>query len=118
VYVVLYSFWKYRSSLATLVGSIAGAVPPVVGYCSVSNRFDTGAVLFFLILVLWQMPHFFSIAMYRLQDYSAAAIPVLPIKKGNHRTKVHMVFYILGFIMVAILLTVFGYTGYSYLIVA
>jgi len=118
VYVVLYSVWKYRSTYATLVGSISGAVPPVVGYCAVSNRFDGGAVLLFLILVLWQMPHFFSIAMYRFSDYTAASIPVLPVKKGTQITKIHMLLYIVAFMIATLLLTFCGYTGYVYLIAA
>ena len=118
VYVVLYSLWKGRTIYGTAIGSIAGAIPPVVGYCAVSNHFDAGALILFSMLVLWQMPHFFAIALYRLDDYMAAGIPVLPIKKGIWRTKVHMVLYILGFIVAASMLTLFNYTGYLYLIVA
>jgi protoheme IX farnesyltransferase len=115
IYVALYSFWKHRTSYATLVGSISGAMPPVVGYCAVSNQFDLGAAILFLILVLWQMPHFYSIAMYRLDDYRAAAIPVLPIKRGNQRTKIRMVLYIIGFIFASLMLIAFNYTGSLYL---
>lgn len=118
VYVVLYSFWKTKKTYATLVGSISGALPPVIGYCAVSNRLDGGALLLFLILVLWQMPHFFSIAMFRLDDYSAAEIPVLPVEKGSRVTKVHMVLYIVAFTIAAGLMTAFGYTGMAYLLVA
>ena len=117
-YVVLYTVSKYRTSLGTLIGSLSGAVPPVVGYCAVSNRFDMGAFLLFAILVLWQMPHFFAIALYRLDDYIAASIPVLPAVKGAHRTKIHMLLYIVAFIGACAMLTVYGYTGMSYLIVA
>jgi heme o synthase len=118
VYVVLYSFWKCHTIYGTAIGSIAGAVPPVVGYCAVSNHFDAGALILFAILVLWQMPHFFSIAVSHFDDYAAAEIPVLPVKKGLLRTKIHMVLYILGFILAAVMLTFFNYTGYLYLIVA
>ncbi len=118
MYVVMYSICKYRSSYGTLVGSIAGAIPPLMGYCAVSNRIDLGAVLLFAILVLWQMPHFYAIAMYRQDDYLAAAIPVLPIKKGSFTTKVHMIAYITLFIATLFALTVFGYTGYWYLLFA
>jgi protoheme IX farnesyltransferase len=118
VYVILYSMWKCRTVYGTAIGSIAGAVPPVVGYCAVSNTFDLGAVILFTMLVLWQMPHFFSIAMFHLEDYTAANIPVLPIKKGMLRTKIHMVIYIVAFIGVSALLTLFNYTGYIYLVVA
>lgn len=98
VYVVLYSTLKYRSVHATLIGSVAGAVPPVVGYCAVSNHFDLGAFLLFAVLVCWQMPHFYAIAIYRLKDYTAALIPVLPVKKGLPTTKIQMLLYTLAFI--------------------
>lgn len=117
VYVVLYSLWKGRTIYGTAIGSIAGAIPPVVGYCAVRNQLDIGALVLFAMLVLWQMPHFFSIAMFHFDDYLKADIPVLPIKKGIMRTKVHMTLYILGFILAALSLTFFDYTGYAYLIV-
>jgi protoheme IX farnesyltransferase len=104
IYVILYSFWKSHTIYGTAIGSIAGALPPVVGYCAASNHFDLGACILFLIMVLWQMPHFFAIAIYHFDDYAAANMPLLPMKKGVWRTKVHMVVYILT-----------GYTGYVYL---
>jgi protoheme IX farnesyltransferase len=115
VYVVLYTPLKRRSIHGTLIGAIAGAVPPVVGYCAVTNNFDHGALLLFLILAAWQMPHFYSIAIYRLNDYQAAHIPVLPAKKGVFVTKINIMIYIMIFIITTILLTVFHYTGYIYL---
>ena len=116
VYVFLYSFWKTRTVYATAIGSIAGAIPPVAGYCAVSNQFDIGAFILFLVLILWQMPHFFSIAVYRFKDYATAGIPLLPVKKGMWITKIHMTLYILCFIFAAAMLTVFNYTGNAYLI--
>lgn len=118
VYVVLYSLWKSHTIYSTAIGSIAGAIPPVVGYCAVSNQLDLAALILFAMLVLWQMPHFFSIAIYHLDDYTAANLPVLPIQKGVFRTKIHMVVYIIVFLMTAALLTFFNYTGDVYLIVA
>lgn len=114
VYLVLYAFIKYRSFYGTLVGSVAGAVPPVVGYCAVSDRLDLAAFLLFMITVFWQMPHFFSIAIYRLNDYVAASIPVLPATNGIDSTKKQMVAYIIAFIVASLLLTAAGYTGYIY----
>jgi protoheme IX farnesyltransferase len=113
-YVFLYSFLKYRSTHATLVGSIAGAIPPTAGYCAASNHFDGGALLLFIIIALWQMPHFFAIAIYRMQEYASAHIPVLPLKKGIPRTKIHMLFYIIAFGISCLMLTVYGYTGIVY----
>lgn len=118
VYLVLYAIWKYRSFYGTLIGSVAGAVPPVVGYCAVSNRFDGAALLLFLILLLWQMPHFFAIAIYRLKEYTAASIPVLPVQKGIYATKIQMLLYIIAFTISATMLTFAGYTGIAYSIIA
>lgn len=104
VYVILYSLWKAKTPKATAIGSIAGAVPPLVGYTAASGQLDMGALFLFLTLVFWQMPHFFSIALFRLSDYSKAGIPVLPVEKGVDRTKWHMIVYITLFMGSALLL--------------
>lgn len=114
IYVGLYSVWKYRTTSATLIGSISGALPPVIGYCAAKNQLDAGAFILFAILVLWQMPHFYSIALYRFEDYKNASIPVLPIKRGIYTTQVQMVLYIIAFIASTMLLTFYGYTGVVY----
>lgn len=116
-YVVVYGISKYKTSLGTLIGSISGAIPPVVGYTAVSHSLDLAALLVFLIVVFWQMPHFFAIALYRIDDYSKASIPVLPLKKGVWATKVQMLLYTVAFACTSALLTVCGYTGYTYLAV-
>jgi len=117
-YVVMYSICKYRSTHGTLVGSIAGAVPPVVGYTAVSHSLDLGAGLLFAILVLWQMPHFYAIATYRLPEYAAASIPVLPVTRGIPATKVQILLYTIAFLIAALLLPFYGYTGSAYSMVA
>ena len=116
VYLVFYGYSKYHTVHATLIGSIAGAMPPVIGYCAVSNRLDFGAVILFLMIALWQMPHFYAIAVYRMKEYASASIPVFPLMRGMRTTKVHMVLYILGFMSVSFLLTFLDYVGYTYLI--
>jgi protoheme IX farnesyltransferase len=63
------------------------------------------------------MPHFYAIAIYRLNDYKEAGLPVLPIKKGIYRTKVQMLLYLLAFIAAIVSLTALGYTGVVYLAV-
>ena len=118
VYVFVYSIWLKRSSIhSTLIGGIAGAMPPVVGYLAVSGRVDVGCVLLFIILTLWQMPHFFGIAINRLDDYQHAKIPVLPAVRGIYTTKVQTPIYTVLFIIATLLLTVFGYTGKLYFFV-
>ena len=115
IYVVLYSFWKSSQEYATLVGSVAGAIPIVVGYSAVTHSLGVGSYLLFSLMVLWQMPHFFAIALYRIKDYAAASIPVLPVVKGSRATQVQIVLYIVAFLFVSSLFTLMGYTGYIYL---
>jgi protoheme IX farnesyltransferase len=115
VYVGLYSLYLKRHSVyGSLIGSLAGAAPPLAGYCAVSNRFDTQALILLLIFILWQMPHCYAIAIFRFQDYSAAAIPILPIERGISTAKKHIVYYILAFMAASLMLTFGGYTGYCY----
>ena len=116
-YVFIYGHFKRRSTLGTAIGSISGAIPPAVGYVAVSGHINIAAVLLFIILVFWQMPHFFAIAMYRLADYTAAGLPVLPIKKGLLTTKVQSIVYIFAYALASVSLSLLGYTGRSYLIV-
>jgi protoheme IX farnesyltransferase len=115
-YVFLYSLWAKRRSIhGALVGSISGATPPVVGYAAASGHLNGGALILFLILVCWQMPHFYAIAIRRAEDYAKGGIPVLPVKRGIRATKFAMLFYMSAFVVAASLLTVFGYEGYTYL---
>ena len=72
LYVLVYTPIKHRSVYATLIGSISGAVPPVVGYTAVANNLDLGVLILFLILVFWQMPHFYSIAIFRIKGVFAS----------------------------------------------
>lgn len=115
-YVILYGISKRKSVHGTLVGSISGATPPVAGYTAVTGELNVQALLLFLILVTWQMPHFNAIAIYRMKDYKAANIPVLPLVKGIKTTKIHMIIYMIIFIIMTVLLTVIGDAGYVYLI--
>lgn len=117
VYVIIYGFFKRRSVHGTVVGSIAGAVPPAAGYTAVTGQFDLGALLLFLILVCWQMPHFYAIAIYRHKEYATAGIPVLPVKHGIQATKIQILVYISAFMVAIVGLAVGHYAGYTYLIV-
>jgi protoheme IX farnesyltransferase len=116
-YLILYTPLKRKTVYGTIIGAVAGATPPVVGYVAVTNNFDTAALLLFFILVFWQMPHFYAIAIRRLDEYKAAGIPVLPAKEGIHNTKIKMLAYIVAFILATSALTYFKYTGYIYLAV-
>ena len=116
-YLVLYSISKRVSEHGTLVGTIAGATPIAAGYCAVTGVFDPAALILFLIMVFWQMPHFYAIAIFRQKDYEAAGLPVMPIKRGLLVTKLQIMLYVVAFTVEAAMLTVLGYTGYVYLVV-
>ena len=117
VYVGFYSLWTKRTSIhQTVIGSISGASPPVIGYTAVTHQFDVAALLLFLAYALWQMPHSWAIAIYRFDDYKNAGIPILPVARSIYRTKIECVIYILLFAAVLNGLYCFGYTNIFFLI--
>ncbi|MFI0487868.1 MAG: heme o synthase [Yersinia sp. (in: enterobacteria)] len=119
IYVGVYSLYMKRKSVyGTLIGSLSGAAPPVIGYCAVTGQLDMGALILLLIFSLWQMPHSYAIAIFRFKDYQAANIPVLPVIKGISVTKNHITLYIIAFMVATLMLTLSGYAGYKYLMVA
>ncbi|MFD1205879.1 MULTISPECIES: heme o synthase [Sporosarcina] len=95
-YVVLYSMWSKRKHVSnTVVGSISGAIPPLIGWAAVSPSLGIEAWALFLIMFAWQPPHFYALAMRRTEEYRAANIPMLPVVKGFERTKKSMLCWIL-----------------------
>lgn len=117
-YIWLYGALSKRKSIhGTLVGAISGAAPILAGYVAVSGVIDVGAVLVFAVLFFWQMPEFYSIAVYRQKEYAAAKVPLISVIKGIDVTIRHILFHTLAFSAAALLLTVYGYTSASYFIV-
>lgn len=116
-YVVFYSIMKRRSIHGTLVGCVSGATPLVAGYTAVKGRLDTATVLLLLIMVFWQLAHFYAIGLYRLKEYRAAGLPIMPVVKGEPLTKRLIIANIAAFGVCAGLLTAFHYTGYVFLAV-
>lgn len=116
-YVAAYTFSKRRTWHATLIGSICGATPVVAGYTSVTGQFDGAALILFLILIFWQMPHFYAIALRRLDDYKSAGIPVLPAVHGTKAAKSQIIVYIVAFLGAVLALGLFGYAGPLYAVV-
>ena len=113
-YVVFYAWTKRTTIHSTLVGTIAGAVPLVAGYTAVIGRFDVTALLLGLVMVFWQMPHFFAISIFRLKDYKAGGLPVWPVKKGVRNTQVWMIVYTVLYVLSVVSLTVFGTASASF----
>lgn len=117
-YVWLYGATSKRRSLhGTLVGSISGGIPILAGYVAAAGGFDTGAWLVFAVLFLWQMPEFYSIAIYRRKEYKAAGVPVISVIKGVKHTKNMIFYYTVLFVAATLGLFAFGYTDYTYLVI-
>jgi protoheme IX farnesyltransferase len=116
-YVAVYGFAKRHSVHGTLVGSISGAMPPVAGYTAVTDHVTLTCLCLFFMLVCWQMPHFYAIAIYREKDYRAARLPVLPIIRGYRVTKQQMLVYICGFGVFAFLIAITAKLNVVYAVV-
>jgi protoheme IX farnesyltransferase len=89
----------------------------MAGYVAVSGRIDAAAILLFLMLFFWQFPEFYSIAIYRRKEYSAARVPVMTVVKGVKNTTIQIFIYTVAFVITSLLLTIYGYTGWIYFIV-
>lgn len=113
-YAFVYTFAKHTTVHATLIGTVPGATPPVAGYAAATNHIDAAAIILFMILVVWQMAHFYAISIFRAKEYQAATVPVMSIVKGIKTTRKYIIGYILAFICIAPLLSVTGYTGFTY----
>ncbi len=115
-YLVFYSFFKRRSVYGTLVGSVSGSIPLVAGYLAFQNKFNLVFLDLFLIMSVWQMAHFYAIAIYRQKDYSSARLPMLPLIKGISKTKLQINLYIILYLVLNVWLYFIAKTSIIYLI--
>lgn len=116
-YVLLYGMLSKRMSLhGTLVGSVSGAAPILAGYVAVTGRIDVAAALLFAVLFIWQMPEFYSIAVFRYKEYKAAGVPVITVAKGIAHTKWQIMLYIVAFTIAVVSLALAGFAGKIYLL--
>ncbi|MDM8101333.1 MULTISPECIES: heme o synthase [Oceanobacillus] len=94
-YVVLYTMWSKRKyTLNTIIGSISGAVTPLIGWAVVDSAVHPVPLTIFLLLFIWQIPHTFAIAIKRSEEYRAAGVPMLPVVYGFEMTKRQMLVYV------------------------
>ena len=114
-YVVLYAWSKRTTPYSTLIGTISGAMPLAAGYTAVTNRFDTPALLLVLIMVAWQMVHFYAIGIYRHKDYEAGRLPIWPVRYGDVSTRNWMIAFTALFVVCSALLAAPGPTHKIYL---
>ncbi|MGE3171644.1 MAG: heme o synthase [Planctomycetota bacterium] len=115
-YVLVYTPMKTRTPLNTLVGAIPGALPPVVGYAAVTGRLGFGALILFMILFCWQIPHFLAIAWRHREDYARAGMRMLPVvDPAGERTRMTMLLYTAGLGIASLLPFVVRMAGEVYL---
>lgn len=118
IYVLLYTPFKRRSTLALLVGAIPGAAPPLLGWTAVTNRIDPGALSLFFVMFVWQLPHFLAISVFRRDEYMRAGLKVVPGVSGMLAAKLRIVLYAAVFGVATLPAYTMGFASSGYLVVA
>jgi protoheme IX farnesyltransferase len=119
VYLIVYTPMKRRTSLATLVGAVPGALPPLIGWAASHGDVSVGGAALFAIVFLWQIPHFMAIAWLYRDDYGKAGFPMLSvIEPEGRRSGRQALLYAIGLIPVTLVPTFVGVSGMVYGVVA
>jgi protoheme IX farnesyltransferase len=118
-YVFIYTMWLKRKTYQNIViGGAAGALPPLIGWTSISDSISFYPIILFLIIFIWTPPHFWSLSLYTNQDYKKAKIPMLPVLLGKKQTIKSIIKYSFFLYLVSLLPYFFQYSGIIYLITA
>lgn len=116
-YAIIYTgFLKRASPQNIVIGGLAGAAPPVLGWAAVTNHVAPGALLLCLIIFVWTPPHFWALAIHRREDYAKAGIPMLPVTHGVSYTVLQIILYTLLLVAVSVLPYLIGMSGLLYLV--
>ncbi len=115
-YAVVYTVYlKHATPQNIVIGGIAGASPPVLGWAAVTDTVDPYALLLALIIFVWTPAHFWALAIYRRDDYAKAGVPMLPVTHGNEFTRLHIFFYTVLLVLASVLPYLTGMSGAFYL---
>ncbi|WP_437717874.1 heme o synthase [Sorangium sp. So ce448] len=114
-YVLVYTPLKRRTTLSLPIGAIPGAIPPLLGWTSVTGQIDAPGFLLFAVMFLWQIPHFLAISLFRQDEYQRAGLKVLPLEKGDLTTRRHIVGYLALLVLSSVLFVPLGVAGPVYL---
>jgi len=101
-----------------VIGGASGAMPPVLGWAAMTGSVDPEALVLFLIIFLWTPPHFWALALYRVEDYRKAGLPMLPVTHGNAFTRLQVFLYTLVLFAACLMPFIFKMSGWLYLVVA
>ena len=114
-YVVIYTMWLKRWTPQNIViGGAAGALPPMIGWASVTGTIDLGSISLFLIIFMWTPPHFWALALFREDDYAKAGVPMLPNVAGRDETRKQILLYTLVLLPLTFLPALLGVSGILY----
>lgn len=116
-YAVVYTLFLKRATPQNIViGGIAGAAPPLLGWTAVTGEFHGNALLLVLIIFAWTPPHFWALAIHRKEEYAKADIPMLPVTHGEAYTKLHILLYTVVLLLVSLMPWMTGMSGMIYLV--
>lgn len=118
-YAFIYTIYLKRATPQNIViGGLAGAAPPLLGWASVTNTIEPNALLLVLIIFIWTPPHFWALAIYRKDDYAKQSIPMLPVTHGVAFTKLQIVLYTIILFLVSLFPYIVLMSGTIYLVSA
>jgi protoheme IX farnesyltransferase len=118
-YAVVYTVWLKRATPQNIViGGLAGALPPLVSWVSVTQQFSWEPIVMVAIIFMWTPPHFWALSLFKEEDYRAAGVPMMPIVHGQQHTKLQILLYSLLLWPIGLLPWYFGWTGNMYGVIA
>jgi protoheme IX farnesyltransferase len=118
-YAVIYTvILKPLTPQNIVIGGASGAMPPVLGWAAMTGNVGPEAMILFLIIFLWTPPHFWALALYRVEDYRKSGLPMLPVTHGSEFTRLQILLYTFVLFAACLLPFVYGMSGWLYLVTA
>ncbi|MBK6651804.1 MAG: protoheme IX farnesyltransferase [Betaproteobacteria bacterium] len=118
-YAVIYTVvLKPMTPQNIVIGGASGAMPPVLGWAAMMGEVSPEALILFLIIFVWTPPHFWALALYRVEDYRKAGLPMLPVTHGNEFTRLQVFLYTLLLAAACMMPYIYGMSGWIYLLAA
>jgi protoheme IX farnesyltransferase len=118
LYVLAYTPLKRRTTAALLIGAVPGAMPPLLGWTAATGSLDAPGIALFLVLFVWQLPHFIAISLFRADDYARAGLKVVPVERGVLGAKLRIALYSAMQLLVSLYLARLGVAGTAYTVAA
>ena len=118
-YIVVYTLWlKRRTRQNIVIGGVAGAFPPMIGWAAVTGSVSLESIILFLIIFIWTPPHFWALALLKSEDYARAGIPMMPVACGEAETRKQILLYSIVLAPIGVAPSLLGFAGITYGLVA